>query len=64
MHEMALHDGPLGGLVMAGPRAPHRIVVLTTGPGGQALYRITGQDAAGVWQAEFVRMLPSPATKD
>lgn len=54
---MVLRGGPLGGRVMVGDRAPHRVVVLTTGPGGRALYRATGQVRAGVWEAEFDRML-------
>ncbi|MFE7532505.1 hypothetical protein ACFU7Y_43455 [Kitasatospora sp. NPDC057542] len=55
MQEQDLRGGPLGGRVLAGPRAPHRVVVRNTGPGD----RVLGQNEAGVWAAELVRTLPA-----
>ncbi|MFJ9447435.1 hypothetical protein ACIRRH_37180 [Kitasatospora sp. NPDC101235] len=63
MQEQDLRGGPPGGRVLAGPRAPHRVVVRNTGPGDRALYRVLGQDEAGVRAAEFVRTLPAGPAK-
>ncbi|MFF8775481.1 hypothetical protein [Kitasatospora sp. NPDC015120] len=63
MAEMKLYGGPLAGKELVGPPPPLGALPLITGPGTRMLYRVLGQDEAGVWVAEFVRMLPSGPTK-